>query len=130
MSFSTTPIFRKISPYLLFLKDVTAKRKPGTHFSMAEVAKKYKQLSASQRAALIARSNKFPNPSGDKYRSFVKQLNKELSAMPLKERQREISKRWHDLKKRLAPKAAHAALKPKKISAHKAVKKAAVGASK
>ncbi|KPA85025.1 putative kinetoplast-associated protein p18-2 [Leptomonas pyrrhocoris] len=124
-----TQTFLKVSPYFLFLKDLSKAgklkgvRNPGKH-----AAKQYRQLSSAAKSALVKRAQSTTFSSAEAYKRMAKREMAHKN-VPMKQRYAQLRQKWAAVKKaqRKATKPA-AAKKPK--SAKSKVKKAGKKAKK
>nr|Q9TY83.1 RecName: Full=kinetoplast-associated protein 2-1; AltName: Full=Histone H1-like protein p18-1; Flags: Precursor [Crithidia fasciculata]AAC47741.1 kinetoplast-associated protein p18-2 [Crithidia fasciculata]prf//2206467A histone H1-like protein [Crithidia fasciculata] len=112
-----------MSPYMLFISDLakTGKLK-GIRTPGKFVGKKYRQLSAKEKAALQQRAKQASTPAMTAYRRMA---HREMSnkSVPIEQRRANLTKKWNETKQAQREKAQKAQKKTK--SAKSKVKKAA-----
>jgi hypothetical protein len=128
-----TQTFLKVSPYFLYLKELSqAGKLKGAKASGKRVAKQYRNLSPAEKAALIKRAQATTFPASLAYRRLAKQ---ELARKDLTMNQRyaTLKRKWAAKKKsqkKVAPAGKLKSAKSKVKMAGKAAKKAGKKARK
>ena len=120
-------VFLKVSPYILFLQDLSkAGKLKGTTPPGKQAAKQYPALSPAAKAALVKRAHATKFSASEAYKRMAK---RELAHkdVPIETRLAELKQKWAQAKKH-SRKAAKPAAKPK--SAKSKVKKAGKRAKK
>ncbi|KPI84596.1 kinetoplast-associated protein 2-1 [Leptomonas seymouri] len=94
-----TQTFLKVSPYLLFLRDLSkAGKLKGVHAPGKHAASQYRKLSSSEKAALVKRAQSTTFSRSEAYKRMARREMARKN-VPVRQRYAELKKKWAAAKK-------------------------------